>query len=566
MPVNQPVLPDSTLFIGDVPMRHKITNFVIRKENLIPLFLFLLFLAVTIPGVNWGVPALWNPDELVWRVDSALRGELIFDETEPDFNYPSLPKYAMFLAGKIVYGLGYSRSIFFISARLISALLGALVAVLVYFLAQESGANKRTSLLAGLLYISSGIASANARFAHNDLYLQFFTVLCIYSAVKYQLTKSKSWIYASFFAVGLAASSKYTGGSLLLVPLFVLVVMNWSDLQKGWVSSIWTIFLGGVLSFTGFITGTPRALYFLSYLNHVIPALQRFALYGKNAGVPIGLFGQWGMFEITVGAFAYYLFMLSFVWFVATLFLQRIGKLTPNERQSQAVIILLAAVVIFDLPFLVSVNYVMRFFIPFVPILSILAALFVQEIINLAKNKNWHYVPAIVTVLLVVGVSYSMLRLVSTALLFINDARNPASEYIASFRGYKKTIEYTLYPPIVNKKQFYGAARNYPIYFVKYPGETVPTGGKVKYNQGEKGLLDRNVDYLVIDSFTYDRLYNDAICATNTVECDFFKRLLAGEVGSFRLMKEFSYSLPPYLPKVSVLTVNPEIRIYERVR
>jgi len=267
-----------------------------------------------------------------------------------------------------------------------------------------------------------------------------------------------------------------------------------------------------------------------------------------------------------VGAFAYYLFLLGFVWFAVKLFLQRMGKVQSNEKQSQAVIILIAAVIIFDLPFLVSVNYVMRFFIPFVPFLSILGALLAQEIIDQARIKGWNFVPAIVMTLLVVGISYSMLRLVSIALLFTNDARIPASEYIADFRGYKKTIEYTLYPPIVSKKQFYGAARNYPIYFIKYPGETVPTGGKVEYNQGEEGLIKRNVDYLVIDTFTYDRLYNEAICATNPVECDFFKRLLAGKVTTFRLMEEFTYSLPPYLPQVSVLTVNPDIKIYERIR
>ncbi len=537
-----------------------------RHEKLIPLFLFLLFLMVTIPGVNWGVPALWNPDELVWRVDSALRGELIFDKTEPDFNYPSLPKYVMFTVGKIIYGLGYSSSIFFISARLVSALLGALVAVLVYNLSRTIGANKRTSLLAGLLYVSSGIASANARFAHNDLYLQFFSVLCIYSAVKFQLTKAKFWIYASFFTMGLAASSKYTGGSLLLVPLFVLFAMNWNDIKKDWPRSAGTLFTGGMLSFAGYITGTPRAIYFLTYLTNVIPALQHFALYGKNSGTPIGLYGQWGVFESAVGIFAYYLFMMGFIWFTVKLILQRAGKLPPNGKQSQAVVILIGAVIIFDLPFLVSVNYVMRFFIPFVPFLSILGALFVHETYTLAKNKGWRFWPAFITTLIILGISYSTLRLVSTALLFLNDARIPASAYISSFRGYKKTIEYTLYPPIVSKKQFYGAARNYPIYFIKYPGETVPTGGKVKYNQGEKGLLDRNVNYLVIDSFTYDRLYNDAICMTNPVECDFFKRLLAGEVTTFRLIKEFSYSLPPYLPNLSVLTVNPEIKIYERVR
>ena len=228
--------------------------------------------------------------------------------------------------------------------------------------------------------------------------------------------------------------------------------------------------------------------------------------------------------------------------------------------------ILVVTVLIFDLPFMVSINYVPRFFIPFVPFLSILGALFVNEIVNLANSKGWKFALTGTVVLLVVGISYSMLRLASTALLFVNDARIPASEYIASIRGYKNLIEYTLYPPIVNKKQFYGAARNYPIYFVKYAGDVVPTGGKFEYNQGEQGLIDRGVDYFVADSFTYSRLYTDSICQTNLVECHFFKRLLAGQVTSFRLVKQFTYTLPPWLPNVSVSSVNPEIRIYERVR
>jgi hypothetical protein len=546
-------------------MRQKLMDLVFRKETLFPVFIFLLFLGASIPGVRWGVPALWNPDELVWRVDSALRGELIFDQTEPDFNYPSLPKYVMYGVGKITYGMGYSNSIFYTAARLVSAMLGAMSGVLIYYLARTIGADVLISALAGLLYIVSSIAAANSRFAHNDLYLQFFSILCIFSAIKYQLTKSKLWIYSSFFSVGLAASSKYTGGSLLLVPLFILVVMNWDDFRKNWIQSFGVCLFGGVLSFAGYVLGTPKAINFPAYLNNVIPALQRFAVYGIDYGASIGLYGQWEVFESAVGVFIYYLFILCFIWFAVKLILWRLGKTQFDQKQAQAILILIVAVIIFDLPFLVSVNYVGRFFIPFVPPLSILGALFSMEIIGLARNIGGRIASAIVMILLVVGISYSILRLVSIALLFTHDARIPASEYIATIRGYKTTVEYTLYPPIVSKKQFYGAARNYPIYFLKYPNEVMPTGGKVKYNQGEQGLLDRDVTYFVIDSFTYDRLYNDTVCATNPMECDFFKRLLAGKVTTFRLVKEYTYSLPSYLPQVTVSTVNPEIRIYQRV-
>lgn len=547
-------------------MLQNFPRFLNRYEFIFPLFLSVLFLAVSLPGVDWGLPALWNPDEMVWRADSALRGELIFDETEPDFNYPSLPKYVMFGIGRVVYGMGYSSFAFFVAARSFSALLGALSGVLIYYSARTIGANIWNSALAGLLYIASGVAAANARFAHNDLYLQFFSILCVYFAIKYQFTKLRLWIFLSFFAVGLAASSKYTGGSLLLMPVFILIIMNWNDLRKNWLQSIGILFIGGLLSFGGYVLGTPKALFEpLYYFKGVIPALQRYPLYGLNSGAPIGLFGQWNTFENAVGTFAYYLFILCFIWFTVRLILWKFGRMKMELKYAQAILILAVTVLIFDLPFMVSVNYIPRYFIPFVPFLSILGALFIKEIIDFGNNKGWKFTSAGVTIMLVIGISYSMLRLVGIALLFTNDARIPASEYIASLRGYQNTIEYTLYPPIVDKKQFYGAARNYPIYFVKYPNEVVPTGGRFEYNQGEQGLIDREVDYFVIDSFTYSRLYNDAICQTNPVECDFFKKLLAGQIITFRLVKEYVYSLPPYLPHVSISAVNPEIRIYERV-
>jgi len=548
-------------------MQQKLTDFVIRNESLLPAFIFLLFLAVSIPGVNWGVPALWNPDEMVWRVDRALNGDIVFDETEPDFNYPSLPKYAMFGIGKIVYGMGYSPSVFFISARVFSAFLGAVSGVLIYYLARVIGANALTSALAGLLYIASGVAPANGRFAHNDLYLQLFSILCVYFVIKYQFTQSRLWIYGSFLSVGLAASSKFTGGSLLLVPLFVLIFMNWSAVRKNQLQSFETLLIGGALSFGGYVLGTPKALLWMAYyFKRVIPALIRYPQYGKNFGTQIGLLGQWNVFQQAVGTFAYYLFILCFLWFAIKLIMRRLGKARMDEKQAQAILILLITLLIFDLPFLVSVNYIPRYFIPFVPFLSVLGALFVKEIAETAKNKGWNFAPIGVTVLLVAGITYSLLRLTSVALLFMNDARMPASEYVATLPGNNKTIEYTLYPPRINKQQF-SKAHNYPIFFVKYPTDVVPTGGRFEYNQGEQGLLDRNADYFVIDAFTYSRFFdNNLICQSNLVECDFFKKLLAGKAPAFRLVKTFTYSLPPYLPDVSISAVNPEIRIYERVR
>jgi hypothetical protein len=546
-------------------MQQKLAKFIDRNKIVFPVFIFFLFLAASITGVNWGVPALWNPDELVWRVDKALNGELAFDQTEPDFNYPSLPKYVMYAIGKIVYGRGYSTSEFYIAARVFSALLGAIGGILIYSLTRMIGADLYTSALAGLIYVASGVAATNGRFAHNDLYLQLFAIFCVYFAIKYQFMRSRIWIYSSFLSVGLAASSKFTGGSLLLVPLITFLILNWGEVRRDLFRAIEILLIGGGICFGGYALGTPKALLWMAYyFKRVIPALQRYPQYGFDSGNAIGLIGQWSVFKGAVGVFFFFLFIVSFVWFASKLILFRARKVEMEENLAGAITILVLTVFIFDLPFLFSVNYIERYFIPFVPFLSILGALFIREFLNLAGQKGLRFVTVTVAILLVAGFAYSGLRLVSTALLFMNDARMPAGEFIAKLPGENKIIEYTLYPPLINRQQFY-KAHNYPVFFLKYPDDVVPTGGKFEYNQGEQGLIEREVDYLVIDSLTYSRLYNDSICQSNAVECDFFKKLLAGEITSFRLLKDFVYKLPPYLPNFSVTSVNPEVRIYERV-
>lgn len=546
-------------------MRSKFA-FIRQYDFLAPLTLFVIFIVVSLPGISWGAPAFWNPDELAWRVNEALHGEIIFDVTEPDFNYPSLPKHIMYIVGLITYGTGQSDYAFIVSARLISQLLGALVAVLVYVIARKIGASKWIATLAGVIYIFSGVVSANARFAHNDLYLQFFTVLCLYFTLSYHYSGSKKWPYLAFLCVGLATSSKYTGASMVLLPLGVFLTANWKSLRRDWLASFGTLMLGAALVILGYGLGTPRLLTApLYYLPQAISAALRFSKYGYFSGTPIGLYGQWAVLADGVGWFIYYLFLLGFIWFTARAVLHCFGKNRMDPHMASGILILLMNVVLFDLPFLISINYVARHFIPFVPLLSILGALCVDEIIQITKSRQWKFVVPAVATVLAVGLVYSALRLVSISLLFLNDARIPASEYLDGFKGFGKSIEYTLYPPVIDKRRF-ERAHNYPIYFVKYLNDQVPTGGRYEYNLGEAGLLQRNTDYFVIDSYTYNRFYVDTVCATNPVECDFFKRLLAGDVDSYRLLQEFKYRLPWYLPEVSIATVNPDILIYERVR
>ena len=298
-------------------MKFDFTNFLFKYEKFIPLVLFLIFLTVTLPGISWGAPSLWNPDELVWRVNMALGGEMQFDETEPDYNYPSLPKHVMFGVGWLVKQGGGSQADIIVSARLISVLLGGLTVILIYYMTKLASANIYIRLLAAFLALSNTALAHNARFAHNDLYLLFFITLSLYAIVRYRLGGYRPWLYLAFFSTGCAASSKYTGASFVVILVAIYLISNWKTFFKDWLRTLETLFIAGALTVAGYVVGTPKALFWMSfYFKRAIPAALRFASYGRGPDSLIGFYGQWGTFRAAVGTAAYILFLIAFLWAV----------------------------------------------------------------------------------------------------------------------------------------------------------------------------------------------------------------------------------------------------------
>ena len=542
-------------------MKFELTKFLDRYEKFIPVMLFFLFLLVTVPGISWGAPSLWNPDELFWRVNMALGGEMEFDETEPDYNYPSLPKHIMYGVGWLVEQAGGSSVDILVSARLISVLLGGLTVILIYYIAKMASANIYVRLLAAFFALSNTALVHNARFAHNDLYLLFFITLSLYAIISYRLTSLRLWLYLAFFSTGCAASSKYTGVSFIVILLVVFLISNWKTMFKDWLRTVETLFIAVTLTVVGYVIGTPKALLWMSfYFKRMIPAALRFASYGRGPDSLIGLYGQWGMFRGAVGAAAYYLFLIAFIWSAVKLILYLAKKVQSDRNRMDIVLILVVAIVLFDIPFLMSYNYVPRFFLPFLPMFAVLASLFVEDIVLSVKQRGYTLAAPFISIAVILVIVTSFLQVVSVALLFANDARTPAGKFIETLEP-GTVLEYTLYPPAI-PENYFARTRNYPIYTIKYPGETVPTNKAYQYNQGETGLYERGVDYLVIDSFTYIRFSDEYVCQTNPVECDFFTRLLSGET-DLQLLASFEYSLPSFLPQISLAAVNPDVKVYE---
>ncbi|MEJ2348907.1 MAG: phospholipid carrier-dependent glycosyltransferase [Anaerolineales bacterium] len=536
------------------------TSYLAKYERFIPPVLFLLFIGITAPGISWGTPGVWNPDELVNRVDEALHGGWEFDTT--NFDYPSLPKYTMYAVGKVIYGLGYSRSAFIQSARFLTVLLGGLIVLLIYWITRMSGGGIYSAMLAALLTISSSEIARNARFAHNDFYLAFFVVLTVYSLIRYQHSKNRLWLYGAFFEVGLAASSKYNGASILIAPIVLYLASNWDQLTKRSLRILETCFIGLTLSVLGYGFGTPKALTWTAfYIKRVIPALAQHANYEIEPESKLGFLGQWATMNKSLSTPIYALFLISFTWFIFQVIWPYIRK-NGTKCGSGTMKIILLTIIAFDLPILISYNFPSRFFIPLIPLLSILSALFIQEILAQTRIRSLKYVTPVVIAGLIAALSLSFMRVTSILLLFENDARIPASEFLETLPR-ETSIEYTLYPPNIPEDQF-SSKYNYPIFFKKFPEQSPPKSNLYEFNQGEMGIENRRPDYLVIDSFTYRRFQEEYECALLPVECDFFNRLQSGQT-NYQLIKTFNYSLPPYLPQIEVSFLNPEIQIYQRI-
>jgi len=543
-------------------MFQKIKIFLEKHGWIIPLGLFALFMALTLPGISWGAPSVWHPDEVVVRSIKALHGEWKFSEI--NFDYPDLPQYAMFFLGKILLSFGKADGDILVASRVLSAALAGFTIVLTYNIARRIGGSIFVAGLSGLLLISVSEMAHNGRFAHNDTYLIFFTTLSVLCLVTYINNHNKVWLYASFITVGMAASSKYIGGSLALTPLVVYLTEQRQNLRKNWFSIAETLFISAVITFLGFGIGTPKALFWMTYyFKRVMPTLQFQMNYGHQADSIRGIIGQYAVMANGLGLALVLLFGIAFVWTAWKVVKAYRAKSISQEQQTKSFAVIVLAILVLDLPMMISYNYQLRYFLTLMPFLAVLTAFFVDQIYQQAINTKKRMYPFMVGITVSAIIVYSIARIVSLMLLVMNDARIPASDYLRIL-PLETSLEHTYYPPSIPPEHF-AREHNYPIYFRKVQDEPLPVSKKYEFNIGEVGLNKRDTNYLIVDSFTSDKFNNPYTCADMQVECDFFKQLETGQSEHYKLLKEFKYTLPPYLPQIRFEFINPTIRIYERI-
>ncbi len=398
----------------------------------------------------------------------AIYGDWEFDTTT--FLYTSLPKYVMLYIGKLVSWLGFSKEMVFLSAHLFSVFLGGMVVSITYYLTREAGGNIYTGLLASFLVISNNQIAQDSRYAHNDIYLTFFVCLTAFSLIKYFKTRKRTWLYLSFFECGLAISSKQNGLIIFLALIALFIFVDWKFIRKNLLISFEKLFIGSVLTILGFGIGTPKAIgWAVFYFKNMIPVFLRQATYDYYPGDVIGLFGQWGTLKAALGGPVYVLSIIACIAVIIKLALHYFGKVKEDEKFINTLMVLFGFIIAIDLPMLVGYNRRPRFFLPAIPFLVILISFFFQELLEFARNHKIKYAKELIFTGLFITISFSLLRVISIDLLFLNDSQMVASEYIKKFSR-KSSIEYFYYPPPIDQKIFKNA-EPYPIHFIKWDWE-----------------------------------------------------------------------------------------------
>ncbi|MCX6380561.1 MAG: glycosyltransferase family 39 protein [Armatimonadetes bacterium] len=201
----------------------------------------ILGLFLRVEGIRWSLPdarhplATYHPDELI-NLEAALKVDIPHLQLDTEFyNYGALYFYIVSFAHTVARGWGFipstpqsvtalmpeaapERAALFLVGRSVTAIMGTLTIVAVYFLGRRLY-GRRAGLLAALLYAVAPLAVVHAHFLTVDVPATFFVTMALLWAVR--LLEKQNWsnyVLAGVW-VGLAIATKYNTGLVLIAPI-----------------------------------------------------------------------------------------------------------------------------------------------------------------------------------------------------------------------------------------------------------------------------------------------------------------------------------------------------------
>jgi 4-amino-4-deoxy-L-arabinose transferase-like glycosyltransferase len=434
---------------------------IVSKRNWGIAGILVLGLALRLWNVNFGLPYAIAPDEPT-HVAIALRMFITGDPNPHWLLYPSFWLYLnalayipYFLVARLagvvsvpadipfpfMETLGVGKSLMptqFILERGLTAFFGTASIALVYKIGLESIGSKAGAMAAALLLAVSPTNVINSKLIRPDTFAVFFVLLSFLYANRILETPAlRNYILAGIGA-GLAVSSKYNAG-LILLPMVVAHFMRFglSGIRRK------ELYVGIVVSGIAFVVTTPFALLdpqsLLYYLNF-------------NASEYItGHAGSEG------NAFMWY---VQYLWQTEGLFvvlaLAQVVLLILN-RSKRGVVLFAFPVVYFLFVSTLEVrnDRTILLIIPFLAILAAqLATLLAQQVQRVASAPAWSSSVALATIAVVQIIAPLQGVVDYDIRLGQRDGRNTSQEWIEANLPAGSRIAIESYSPFLDPKRF----------------------------------------------------------------------------------------------------------------
>ena len=184
------------------------------------LIIVLLALALRLWGLDWGLPNAqhyfsYHPDEITVSA-SAVSIASTGDLNPHFFNYGSL--YIYLLALPLALAGGAALAVATLAGRLLTVCFGAATVALLFAFARRT-LGGRWAWAPSLLLAVLPLHVVHSHFATVDVPVAFFVLLALYLTVLAAERESLRLLAVAGAVSGLAAATKYNGGAVLLIPL-----------------------------------------------------------------------------------------------------------------------------------------------------------------------------------------------------------------------------------------------------------------------------------------------------------------------------------------------------------
>ena len=504
-----------------------------EKYGVISLIILAGFV-LRIIGVQFGKPFRYHPDELklVYQAGNLLQihhwsKQLIFliGVYPPFFTYILAALFAVYSGLLIV--LGYAPNLaavkemyymhpftYHLIARWVSVVAGTMSIGVIYLIGKKLYSRK-TAMLAAAFVAGSFILVRNSHFGVVDIFQTLLVLISFYFTV--QIFHSGNWkdyAFAGIFA-GLAAATKWNAG-LIVLPIIVahfFVVLQKED--RFWRKIISpNLLLAGTACLAAFLIACPMPLLdFKEFWGGIVGT----AAFQQSGAKKLGAGGNfWSYFtghhSPGYGFFYDNSFVPAMGLFATIAFSLGIFYLLWRHRR-QDVLLLSFPIVIYLL--IGQMNYkAMRQLLPVVPFLLLIASEFIVQMSELTQRlKIQRIILVLAGALIVVPTGVKALRY--DIALCQPDTRTLMKNWIeANIPANTKIGMEEFHPPLLSRQdlnlKLIEKSKDYKaVYdiFGLVPG-MFAHGKQRTQDQNPVGyILENKIEYIVLDSFTYDRYH-----------------------------------------------------------